>query len=567
MPQDHWPGTGSEMRAFLSMIERSPFLLLVARTVIITAFYAGSGYLGLWSAQQRDLWPTLWFPSAVSLTAVVFWGPSAAIGVGFGVLLMRITSHASTTLIITTFLANTVEAYVGGLVLGRRFNLRSRRLTPGEIPGLVFTLVLITNISALIGVFSQKLSGIWIDDNLLRAWWSWWSGNAAAVILIAPIWLWGRESDPGDDARAYHQRILLVLGISLGILLCMLPMPEGPTPIWRPTLAFVPQLLIYWSSLTLGARSVAFLGSIVGVVISLATNVGRGPFATLDPVASYEAATLFNIVTGTSTLWLSTLAAERNLASRNIANHQQELETTVRSRTLELEERTRELQAFSYAVSHDLRAPLRGISSWILALEEDCSTQLDAVGRRHLERIRAEANRMGKLIEGLLSLSHISASEINLRSVDISVLASTILSRLAETHPERVVQTRIAPGLVVDGDPVLCEIALTNLLENAWKFTARTSVAKIAVEPLGENEGSGFRVEDNGAGFDPSNRNRLFIPFQRFHRASDFPGTGIGLATVHRITKRHGGSVQVQSSPGEGTSITMIFPRDPTVCT
>jgi signal transduction histidine kinase len=266
-------------------------------------------------------------------------------------------------------------------------------------------------------------------------------------------------------------------------------------------------------------------------------------------------------------LWLSTLAAERNLASRNIANHQQELETTVRSRTLELEERTRELQAFSYAVSHDLRAPLRGISSWILALEEDCSTQLDAVGRRHLERIRAEANRMGKLIEGLLSLSHISASEINLRSVDISVLASTILSRLAETHPERVVQTRIAPGLVVDGDPVLCEIALTNLLENAWKFTARTSVAKIAVEPLGENEGSGFRVEDNGAGFDPSNRNRLFIPFQRFHRASDFPGTGIGLATVHRITKRHGGSVQVQSSPGEGTSITMIFPRDPTVCT
>jgi signal transduction histidine kinase len=555
------------LKPFLSRIERSPFLTLVARTAIITAFYAGSGYFGLWSAQQRDLWPTLWFPSAVSLTAVTFWGPSAALGVGFGVLLMRMTSNASTALILTTLLANTLEAYVGGLVLGRRFDLRGRRLTPREIPALVLTLALITNISAVIGVGSQLLAGIENRSNLLRDWWSWWSGNAAAVILIAPIWLWGRESERREDARNHHQRILLVAGILLGMFLCLLPMPEGPTPMWRPTLAFVPQLLIYWSSLTLGARSVAFLGSIVGVVISLATNVGRGPFATPDPIASYEAATLFNLVTGTSTLWLSTLAAERNLAARNLARHQQELETTVRSRTRELEERTRELQAFSYAVSHDLRAPLRGISSWILALEEDCSTRLDATGMRHLDRIRGEAARMGRLIEGLLSLSRISASEIHRQSIDISGLASAILTRLAEVHPDRVVQTRVTPGLLVEGDPALCEIALTNLLENAWKFTARASVARIAVEPLRVSGESGFRVEDNGAGFDPSNRNRLFIPFQRFHRASDFPGTGIGLATVHRIAQRHGGSVEVQSSPGEGTSITMIFPRDPTVCT
>jgi len=558
------------MKRYLAMTGASPLLTLVGRTLIIAAFYAGSGYIGLWTGWQRDLWPTLWFPSAVSLTAVVFWGPSAALGVGLGALVMRILTHASMPIILTVVVANMLEAFVGGWILGRRFDLKGRRLTTREIPKLVLTLALITNVSAVVGVGSQMLVGIRGTTGFVRDWWSWWAANAAAVIVIAPIWLWGRETEPQGGVRSSHPRLLLVSGITLGIVLCLLPMPDGPIPMWRPTLAFVPHLLIYWSSLTLGARPVAFLGAVVGIVISVATNIGRGPFATRDTIASYDAACLFNLVTGTSTLWLSTLAAERNLAARDIARHQEELETTVRSRTQkleertrELEDRTRELQSFSYAVSHDLRAPLRGISSWILALEEDCSAQLDATGRRHLDRIRNEAARMGKLIEGLLSLSRISAAEIRREHIDISSLASAILNRLSETQPDRVVQTRIAPGLVVDGDPVLCEIALTNLLENAWKFTGRTSDARIAVEPVIGREGEGFRVEDNGAGFDPSNESRLFIPFQRFHRAADFPGTGIGLATVHRIAQRHGGSVVVRSSPGAGTSIALIFRPTP----
>ena len=327
----------------------------------------------------------------------------------------------------------------------------------------------------------------------------------------------------------------------------------------RITLAFLPYLLIHWVSLSLGARSVAFGGAIVGVVISLATNMGRGPFATHDPVASYDAACLFNLVTGTSTLWLSTLAAERNRAAQALAKHQEHLEATVQSRTRDLEERTQELQSFSYAVSHDLRAPLRGISGWIYALEEDCGTQLDATGQRHLERIRNEAHRMGLLIEGLLSLSRISGTEIRVESIDVSTLGTTILNRLAEAQPDRVVRIEVLPGILVDGDAVLCEIALTNLLENAWKFTSKCPEAHIGIEAVESPDGRGFRVCDNGAGFAPSNRDRLFIPFQRFHRASEFPGTGIGLATVHRIARRHGGSVVVESTPGSGTSVTMIL--------
>lgn len=551
------------MKAIVDTIRKSPVLTLIVRTVIIAIAYSLSGQFGLWSAQERVLWPTLWFPSAIGLTAVTFWGPSAAIGVGLGALLMRSIKDPSLVSLLNSFVPNVLEAYIGSLLLGKHFGLPKRRLTTQEVPELVLTLAMITNIGAIIGTATQVFTGKFPNSEILRAWWSWWSGNAAAVILIAPIWLWGREGELHGEGSRVNRRIVLYVGVAMGLALSFLPMPEGPTPMWRPTLAFLPYLLIHWVSLSLGARSVAFGGAIVGVVISLATNMGRGPFATHDPVASYDAACLFNLVTGTSTLWLSTLAAERNLAARALAKHQEHLEATVQSRTRDLEERTQELQSFSYAVSHDLRAPLRGVSGWIFALEEDCGSQLDATGHRHLERIRNEAQRMSMLIEGLLSLSRISPQEIRVETIDVSCLGMSILNRLAEAHPDRAVRTEVPPGILVDGDAALCEIALMNLLENAWKFTSKRPEACIGIEAVESPTGRGFRVRDNGAGFAPSNRDRLFIPFQRFHRASEFPGTGIGLATVHRIARRHGGSVEVESTPGVGTTVTMmlIYPK------
>ena len=551
------------MKALVDTIRKSPALTLIVRTVIIALAYSLSGEIGLWSAKERELWPTLWFPSAVGLTAVTFWGPSAAIGIGLGALLMRLFKDPSLLSLLNSVIPNVVEAYIGSLLLRKHFGLPQRRLTTQEVPELVLSLAMITNIGAIIGTATQVFTGSFPSSEIVRVWWSWWSGNAAAVILIAPIWLWGREVELQGEGSPVNRRIVLFVGVAMGLALSFLPMPKGPTEMWRPTLAFLPYLLIHWVSLSLGARSVAFGGAIVGVVISLATNLGHGPFATTDPLASYDAACLFNLVTGTSTLWLSTLAAERNLVARALAMQQKQLEATVLSRTRDLEERTNELQSFSYAVSHDLRAPLRGISGWIFALEEDCGAQLDATGQRHLERIRNEAQRMGMLIEGLLSLSRISATEIRVKPIDISGLGTEILNRLAEAHPDRIVRTEVHPGIIVDGDEVLCEIALTNILENAWKFTAKCPEARIGIEPVESSCGRGFRVHDNGAGFAPSNRDRLFIPFQRFHRASEFPGTGIGLATVHRIARRHGGSLEVESTPGVGTIVTMmlIFPK------
>ena len=536
---------------------------LFQRTVLVALAYAGLGYLGLVSALERDLWPTLWFPSAVGLTAVTFWGPRAALGVGIGALLLRLGSRATPTLTLIAVVANTLEAYLGGLLLREHFGLPDRRLSTRDIPRLVFALALVTNISAFVGIASQIEFGLIPAGEAFRGWWSWWAGDAAAVILIVPIWLWRSERESSADVPVAGRHLFGVVGIATGLVLCLLPKPGGPTPIWRPTLAFLPYLLVHWATLSLGARSVAFGGAVVGVVVSFATNIGRGPFASADPIASFDAACLFNLVTGTSTLWLSTLAAERNQQARALERHREHLEATVLQRTRALEERTRELQAFSYAVSHDLRAPLRGVCGWILALEEDCAASLDETGRGHLERIRTESERMGTLIEGLLSLSRISSSEIRHVTVDVSGLASAILRRLAESQPGRAVETAVTPGIRVVGDPMLCEIALTNVLENAWKFTARSRPARIELLPAAVHGGSGFQVRDNGAGFDPSNRSRLFIPFQRFHRASEFPGTGIGLATVQRVAQRHGGSVHVESEPGRGTTVALHFPDPP----
>lgn len=220
-----------------------------------------------------------------------------------------------------------------------------------------------------------------------------------------------------------------------------------------------------------------------------------------------------------------------------------------------------ELEAFSYSVSHDLRAPLRSIDGFAQALVEDCADQLDEAGRAHLARVRAAAQRMGRLIDDMLMLSRVTRSELRLARVDISALAAEIAQRCNEQAPARAVAWHIQPGLEVVGDHALLQTALENLLANAWKFTSRTPGARIAVEPAGAPPGyAGIAVRDNGAGFDMRYADKLFGAFQRLHNAADFPGTGIGLAIVQRVVAKHGGSVRAEGVPDAGATVTVILP-------
>ena len=223
-----------------------------------------------------------------------------------------------------------------------------------------------------------------------------------------------------------------------------------------------------------------------------------------------------------------------------------------------LQETNKELESFSYSVSHDLRAPLRGIDGWSLALMEDYGTQLDKTAHEYLERIRFETQRMGSLIDDMLELARVTRSELKREPVDLTAVATAIGERLKRSRSEQHIEFSISKELKVDGDLRLLEIALTNLLDNACKFSSTRAIAKVvfgttlADDPDTGLPGKVFFVGDNGVGFDMAHAQRLFGAFQRMHAATEFPGTGIGLATVQRVMIRHGGKVWAQSRPDQG---------------
>jgi light-regulated signal transduction histidine kinase (bacteriophytochrome) len=245
---------------------------------------------------------------------------------------------------------------------------------------------------------------------------------------------------------------------------------------------------------------------------------------------------------------------ERKLAELEVSRLNAELEQRVRQRTLELEASNRELEAFAYSVSHDLRAPLRGIDGWSLALLEDYSALLDGSGQQYLNRVRTETQRMGNLIDDLLQLSRVSRGEMKLDQVDITALAGRIVDRLRDAQPKRSIEFAIEPGLVAFGDARLLEIALTNLLSNAVKFTGAQNPALIEFGKIEKDGEMAFYVRDNGAGFDMAYAGNLFGAFQRLHKVTEFPGTGIGLATVQRIVRRHGGRVWADARVNRGAT-------------
>ena len=244
------------------------------------------------------------------------------------------------------------------------------------------------------------------------------------------------------------------------------------------------------------------------------------------------------------------------LAARELAETRAEL-------VRDLEHKNRELESFSYAVSHDLRAPLRRIDSFGRALEESQGDALDAKGRRFVGNMREAAQQMAQLIDDVLHLSRVTSAEVGQHEVDLSAVAELAVARLREAEPARHVTARIRPGLTVTGDAPLLRIALDNLVGNAWKFSAGRDPAEIEFGMVQRGPDCAYFVRDNGVGFDMAHAGKLFGPFQRLHLASEFPGSGIGLATVQRIVHRHGGKVWAEAEAGNGATVWFTLKRGP----
>lgn len=253
----------------------------------------------------------------------------------------------------------------------------------------------------------------------------------------------------------------------------------------------------------------------------------------------------------------------RTQAQQELQRHQEHLEELVDERTRELLVTNKELEAFCYSVSHDLRAPLRAIDGFSRILSEDHVASLDPGAHAVLERMRAAAQRMGIVIDELLELSRITRAALEIEDVDLTDLAHDTVARLQQSEPHRRVAVRIAEGLQARGDPALLSIALDNLLGNAWKYTVKVDEAKIEFFARREADDGVYVVRDNGAGFDMRFADKLFKPFERLHRVDEFPGTGIGLAIVQRVVHRHGGRVWADGAVNVGANFYFTLSAPP----
>jgi len=244
----------------------------------------------------------------------------------------------------------------------------------------------------------------------------------------------------------------------------------------------------------------------------------------------------------------ASVTIHREMAKRRLGDK------IVARRSVELEAANKELEAFCYSVSHDLRTPLRGIDGFSQALLEDYGDKLDSSARDFLQRIRAGTQRMGVLIDDLLNLSRFTRIEMARAETDLSEIGRAVAADLRQSEPQRDVEVVIAPQLRGEGDPRLMRVVLENLLGNSWKFTSKRSHARIEFGRTNNDSSSAFYVKDNGAGFDPAYSARLFGAFQRLHGVTEFPGSGVGLAMVQRIIQRHGGRVWAEGAVGEGAT-------------
>jgi signal transduction histidine kinase len=371
------------------------------------------------------------------------------------------------------------------------------------------------------------------------------AGLLSLLALIAYVFSFVSVFDIANRRPLAFHTVLLLLAFSFGILAA------------RPRRGLMQ--LATGNSIA-GVMTRRMLPAAVGVPVLLGWLVMEGQRGGLYPSALNLPYYALSFVVVFSTLvWLTAISLlridiQREGAERQVRRLNAELEQRVVERTAQLESANKELEAFSYSVSHDLRAPLRAISGFSELLVTEHSRELGSEGTDHLQRVLRASRRMGQLIDDLLSLSRVTRDPMRRVTLDLTAMAGEIVAEFRRSDPENRVQVRIEPHLEAEGDPNLMRIVMDNLLRNAWKFSRKTPEPRIEVGAVSRDGRTTFVIKDNGAGFDMAYAHKLFGAFQRLHSEAEFEGTGIGLVTIQRIIHRHGGRVWAEGAVGAGAT-------------
>lgn len=492
----------------------------------------------------------VWAPTGLALAVLIRGGVVYWPGVTLGALLVNGADlPAVTTLLMAA--GNTAEAVVGALLFLRLSAGQARLDRVHRVLALALAAAVATLISATVGVAALWLGGVLEAEQLLASWRVWWAGDALGALVLTPVLLSIDQGEILHVSRAVwvERAVLLTLLLATNVIAFTRDFGE-------PYLLFP---LVVWAALRFHTRGAAFLTLVISIFAVIGTRAGLGAFAIDAPTERMWLLDLYLAAISLTGLVLAAVVSERDQVSRENA----ELTRSLTHSVSDLRAANKELEAFTYSVSHDLRAPLRNIDGFSRMLERKQADVLDERGLHYLDRIRFNARAMGQLIDELLVLSRLQRQPLNTRPTDLRAALDDALAQLESSLAERSVHLEIGRLPTLDVDRALVTQVFANLLGNALKFTRERTVARIDVGSEVDEPGNVvIHVRDNGVGFDMEYSGRMFAAFQRMHRAEEYEGSGVGLAIVASIVERHGGRVWAEGRPGVGACIYFTLERE-----
>jgi signal transduction histidine kinase len=455
---------------------------------------------------------------------------------------------------------NTLEAVVGAWLVQRFAGGLEAFVRPQTVVRFfALAAVLSTMVSATVGVTSLCFGGLAPWKQFGAVWLTWWMGDMVSDVLVAPlllIWLTFPRPRLTRNRILEAGALLLVIAV-VGAVIFPATIPTLDRNIPIDYVALLPML---WAAIRFGQRGAATAAIVTSAIALAGTLYGYGPFVKPDPSQSLLLLQAFVGTITVTALLLAAISSDRTQATAALAAKEQELEKTVAERTAELRETNAELEAFSYSLSHDLRAPLRSIRGYTTLAFEEHHAEPGAAAA-HLERVIQATDRMDRLIQDVLAFSRVSRQQIIVEPVDVEQLVRGIVQERQELQPPRAEVEIHGPLLLVRGDQASLTQCVTNLLDNAVKFTAQGVIPRIRVRGEQARERVRFWFEDNGIGIEAEAQSKIFDLFQRGHADGTYEGTGIGLAIVRRAVERMAGQVGVESAVGAGSRFWIELPK------